>query len=313
MGNEDKSTYSGLRVLVTGASGFIGSLLCTRLTSHGASVHAVSRQPRTASRSVVKWYRGDLVDDETVRNLFATIKPDIVFHLASEVTGNRDIKLVLPTLNANLLSSVNILVAATEQRCKRIVMAGSLEEPDEMDNALATPCSPYAAAKWSASAYTRMFHTLYQTPITSARLFMVYGPGQQDLKKLIPYVILSLLRGESPKLSSGTRPVDWIYVGDVVDGLLAMGVTQGIDGSTLDLGSGSLVTTRKVVESLCGIVNAGIQPDFGAIPDRPMERVKKADIARTRQYLGWNPSTSLQQGLEETVAWYRNRLERNEL
>ena len=78
-----------------------------------------------------------------------------------------------------------------------------------------------------------MFHALYKLPVVIARVFMVYGPAQQDLTKLVPYVILSILRGETPKISSGGRPVDWIYVSDVVDGFMALAERPGIDGPEL--------------------------------------------------------------------------------
>jgi UDP-glucose 4-epimerase len=295
---------SGSRILVTGASGFIGSMLCDRLQNKGGDIHAVSRIVRDDSRKGIQWWQGDLADHETVRYLFESIRPDYVYHLASEVTGSRDLALVMPTFNANLLASVNILIAATEYGCQRIVMAGSLEEPVGEEQA-ATPSSPYAAAKWAASAYARMFYNLYQTPVVLARLFMVYGPGQRDLTKLVPHVTLSLLRGESPKLSSGQRPVDWVYVEDIVDGLMAMASSPGIIGSTLDLGSGQLMTTRRVVEMLSAIIGADKRPEFGSIPDRPYEQIRSADIDATHRILGWRPVVSLQQGLEKTVDWYR--------
>lgn len=306
MGGATDSDYAGIRVLVTGASGFIGSRLCARLSSLGASIHAISRRPRT-EHAAIAWHQGDLASDQVVRDLLAAVKPEIVFHLASEVKGGRDLKLVMPTFNANLLSTVHLLVAATETGCRRIVTAGSLEEPDGQERAV-IPSSPYAAAKAAASAYARMFHALYQTPVVLARIFMVYGPGQQDLLKLVPYVALSLLRGESPRLSKGERPVDWIFVEDVVEGLLTMGLAPGIDGRTLDLGSGELVTTRRIVEILGEIVDAGIPLQFGALPDRPMEQVRVADVAATDRVLGWKPGVPLRSGLEQTVEWYRRRL-----
>ena len=308
----DHSDYATKKVLVTGGSGFIGSSLCGHLCQQGAEVHAISRQARSTTGANIRWWQCDLADHDAVLRLFAEIKPDITFHLASEVTGSRELAVVLPTLNANLLSAVNILIAATQHDCQRVVMAGSLEEP-EPDTQPVVPCSPYAAAKWASSGYARMFHALYQTPVVMARLFMVYGPGQQDLRKLVPYVTLSLLRGEAPQLSSGQRPVDWIYVADIVNGLLAMGLATGIDGGTLELGSGELVTTRKVVEMLSEIIDAGIEPNFGALPERPMEQVRTAGVKDTLQSIGWQTEVSLQQGLEETVAWYRQLLESGKL
>ena len=83
-----------------------------------------------------------------------------------------------------------------------------------------------------------MFHALYGLPVINLRTFMTYGPGQRDGSKLIPYVATALLRGESPRLSSGTREVDWIYVGDVVDAYLAAAVADGVEGTSIDIGSG---------------------------------------------------------------------------
>ena len=189
-------------------------------------------------------------------------------------------------------------------------MVGSLEEPEQSDTYV-VPSSPYAASKWAGSGYARMFHALYQTPVTIARLFMVYGPAQQDLRKLIPYVTLSLLRKQPPKLTSGMRQIDWIYVGDVVDGLLAMVKAPNIEGSTIDLGSGVLVPIRTVVQKLINITDSDVEPALGSVPDRPMEQVRVANIADTYAKIGWKPTTSLDKGLEYTVDWYRELSDRN--
>lgn len=308
----DTRGYAAKRILVTGGSGFIGAALCRRLVALGSEVHAVSRRVVTDGGSGVTWWQGDLADHDTVRRLFGAVRPHIVFHLASEVTGGRQLELVLPTLRGNLVGAVNLYLGAAEHGVERVVAAGSLEEPDDGDTP-AVPCSPYAAAKWASAGYARMFHALYRTPITIARLFMVYGPAQKDLRKLVPYVILSLLRGISPQLSSGTRPVDWIYVDDVVSGLLATGIAPHVDGKAVDLGTGVLVTTREVVEQLGAIIAVDVPLGFGTLPDRPLERVRTADVQTTRRLLDWAPGCSLRQGLEQTVLWYRQQLESGSL
>ena len=150
-----------------------------------------------------------------------------------------------------------------------------------------------------------MFHALYQLPVVILRLFMVYGPEQQDLRKLIPYVTLCLLRGEAPELTSGQREVDWIYVDDVVDGLIAAAEASNVEGKTIDIGSGELVSVRNVVEDLTRLVNPKIDPFFGALAERPLEQVRKADVAATLAQTGWKPKTSLREGLQNTVSWYR--------
>jgi nucleoside-diphosphate-sugar epimerase len=192
------------------------------------------------------------------------------------------------------------------------LLTGSLEEP-EPGPGDPIPSSPYAAAKFAASAYGRMFHALYHTPVTILRLFMVYGPGQQDLRKLVPYVTLSLLKGQTPELSSGVRKVDWIYVDDVVAGYLAAATATGVEGSTIDLGSGRLDTVRTVVEELVGLINPRVQPLFGSIPERALEQTRTADVERSFRRIGWRTQVNLHDGLARTVDWYREQLQRGVL
>ena len=299
--------YYGKKVLVTGASGFIGSHLCKRLYDDGAEVHGISRKTQSADINTLRWWQGDLSDVTSVRNILTAVKPEIIFHLASHVVGARSLEIVLPTFYSNLASTINLLTVATEIGCNRIVLIGSQEEPEQGDT-LVIPSSPYAAAKWSGSAYARMFHALYKTPVTIVRLFMVYGPGQQDVNKLIPYVTLSLLKGQAPELTSGQRLVDWIYIKDVVNGLLTMAQAQNIDGCTIDMGSGTLVSIHDVVQQLVHIINPDIEPLFGRVPDRPMEQVRVANIKNTSNEIGWKPITPLKKGLEFTAKWYRTQL-----
>jgi nucleoside-diphosphate-sugar epimerase len=267
-------------------------------------VHGISRRKPSEDNKEISWWEGDIADINIVRRILSEIKPDIIFHLASHVAGARDLELVLPTFHSNLTGTVNILTVATELDCKRIIITGSLEEPDQ-EEAGAIPCSPYAAAKWAGSAYARMFHALYKTPVVLARLFMVYGPGQQDVHKLIPYVTLSALRQEAPKLSSGQRLVDWIYVEDVVDGLLSMAQAPDVEGRSIEIGSGVLVSVGTVAQEIVHIINPDIKPVFGHIPERPMEQERVANAEVTYAAIGWKAATSLNEGLQNTVQWYR--------
>jgi UDP-glucose 4-epimerase len=298
---------TGRKVLVTGASGFIGAHLCHRLVDAGAEVHALSRRRRSADRSPLTWWEGDVADIEMVRTLFREIQPETIYHLASHVMGAPNLQHVLPTFRANLQSSVNLLVAAAETGCRRLILTGSLAEPEPAKGEI-FPVAPYAAAKWASSGYARMFHALYGVPAVLARVFMVYGPAQRDLSKLIPYAILSLLQGRSPAISSGGRLVDWIYVDDVVDAYTALAEAPGIEGRTVEIGSGKLVSIQEIVGEVTHLVGAGIGPTFGALPDRPMEPVRIADVAQTREWIGWSPKTPLTNGLSRTIEWYKEHL-----
>jgi len=293
------------RALVTGASGFIGRHLCSGLVEKDFEVHAVSRHEQKDKTNGISWRKADLSVFSEVEEVVNSVRPDLIFHLAGEVTGTRKLEYIVPTFQANLASTVYLMTKAAGLGCERFILMGSLEEPDP--GAPAVPSSPYAAAKWSASGYARMFWELYRLPVSIARLFMVYGPAQRDTSKLVPFVILSLLKGEAPKLSSGQRAVDWIYVEDVVDGLVMMADAPGIEGRTVELGSGHLVTIRQVVEEITRLIGSQARPLFGALPERPMEQVRVADVEDSYRKIAWKPKTSLTSGLRQTIDWYSSQ------
>ncbi len=292
-------------VLVTGGSGFLGSHLCRRLVECGAEVHATSRVERAQRGAEPHWRQADLADIDVARRLVSEVRPDIVYHLAGSVTAVPGKEFVLPTFHSLLTSTVNLLAAVTEFGCRRLILCGSFMEPDASQGVV-IPASPYAAAKWAASGYGRMFQALYGTPTVILRTYMTYGPGQ-DRKKLIPATIGSLLQGVPPQLSSGLWQADWIYVDDVLEGFLAAAHTPGLEGRTLELGSGRFVSVRTIVEELVTIMHPSVQPVFGALPDRPLEPVRVASTTESEQQLGWRPSTSLNAGLRRTVEWYSAR------
>lgn len=298
---------SGRKVLVTGASGFLGSHLCRRLCQYGAEVHAVSRTLHSINQGCMQWWQGNFADLATVQNLLNRIKPDLIFHFSGQSTAEPKLELVLGTFYSLLTSTVNLLTAATQIGCRRILLTGSSMEPElgHMDSVLG---SPYAAAKWASTAYGRMFHRLYQAPVVIVRPFMTYGPSQ-NVSKLIPYVTLSLSREEPPKLSNGLWQADWVYVDDVIDGFMAAAHSPNVDGCIIDLGSGSLVSIREVVQQITRLINSRVEPLFGALPDRPLEQVRVADQAYAYAKLGWKPKTSLDEGLRYTVDWYRRQLQ----
>ena len=297
---------AGKTALVTGASGFIGSALARRLRRDGAIVHGVSRRPPGGGETCDRWWTADVTDLSEVRRVLLSAKPDLVFHLASVVSGSRAMDAVLPTLQANLVAAVNLLVATTERRVERILLAGSQEEAHP-DGTWPVPASPYAAAKLAAGAYARMFHALYGAPAVWLRIFMVYGPDQPDDRKLIPSATRSLLRGIAPAVSSGSRLVDWIYVDDVVEALSTAASVRGLEGRTLDIGSGTAVSLRAVLEQLAHLVGTGVEPRFGVKGDRPLEQECVADVDATAACMSWRPRTPLAEGLRRTVDWYRAR------
>ena len=298
-------TFRNSVVVVTGATGFIGAHLVERLCGLDAEVHGIGRSEPRFQHPRFHGIQLDLSDYPAVKGAIASIQPDYVFHLASHVMGSPELIHVLPTFHANLESSVNLLTACAETGFGqgRIVLTGSLVEPPPGEIETVPSC-PYAAAKWASSSYARMFHALYGLPTSIARVFMVYGPAQRDETKLVPYLLRSLLAGQTPKITSGQRMIDWVYVADVVEGFLAIAASREGDCESVDLGSGELIATRDLVLRIVELMQAPEKPEFGALPDRPLEPVRTADVARSHQQTGWRPRVSLDQGLQETIAYY---------
>ncbi len=283
---------------VTGATGFLGSRLVPRLVGRGVTVTCTTRNADPLPIDGVRWRRCDLTNAMSVADIFDEIRPGVVFHLASHVSGLREPENVQPTFAGNLTAAVNVLLAALRAGSQRVVLAGSYEEPAPGS----APRSPYAAAKAGATAYAQMFWSLYGLSTVVLRPAMIYGPGQTDTSKLIPYVARCFLADESPTLGSGRRPIDWVYVDDVVSAFEMAATVSGADGEVIDIGSGDLHTIAVVVSVLRAVTGASADAHYGGLPDRPAEQVLAANTTRAEHILGWRASTSLEEGLMRTVA-----------
>jgi len=272
----------------------------------GAQVHATTRaQP--PEQAGVRWWCADLTDAKAARTVVQEVRPDVVIHLASRAEGARSLALVVPMLNDNLVSAVNVMTAAADVPGCRVVLAGSLEEHAGLEPGSGAR-SPYSASKIAATTYATMFRDLAQLPLVVMRLGMVYGPDDPHTTRLVPYVVESLLDGVAPALSSGTRRVDWVYVDDVVDALLAAAVEPDALGRVLDIGTGDAVSIRSAVSLIADVVGSGVTPLWGRLADRPGDRDFVADPEPADEHLGWRARTSLRAGIERTVAWHARRV-----
>lgn len=293
------------RVLVVGASGFLGAHLVRGLASHGAEVTGVSRSGLWNGAPVegLQVRACDASDTAAVDALFEAVRPEIVYHLTSDSRGGPDISLVPDSIRNDVLATANVVCAAARAKASRVVITGSLEEP-RGDATTVIPASPYAAGKWAACGYARMIAALSDLPLTTLRLMMTYGPGQKEFK-VVPYTIRSLLAGEPAKLASGARRLDWIYVGDVTEAFLRAGVTTERDMTPIDIGTGQAISLRELLETVGDIIGRPDLLSFGDRADRPMEREEAAQIEAAQRRLGWRPTTSLREGLSRTIAAMR--------
>jgi nucleoside-diphosphate-sugar epimerase len=301
----EPADFARAKTLVIGASGFLGRPLVHRLAELNADVSAMSRDPVSDANDAT-WIAGDASDSAQVTRAFERTRPDIVYILTSDSRGGPDLDLVQPSVRNDVVATTNILVEATRHQCRHVVMTGSLDEPEGV-TPIATPSTPYAAAKWAIGGYARMFKRLYGTPISILRPMMTYGPGQKSYK-LIPSVIDALLQDQPVRLGSGRRLVDWVYIDDVVDAFVRTAAAAKPLRGTVDLGSGELVSIRECVLLIAGLLNRTHLLEFDPARDRPYEEARAADTLLAVQRLDWRATTPLREGLHQTILAHQSQL-----
>ncbi|MGH7584810.1 MAG: NAD-dependent epimerase/dehydratase family protein [Gemmatimonadales bacterium] len=294
------SALTDRRVLVTGATGFLGAHLVRALAGGGARVFAVARR---RSPDVPDAIQADFADPAAVREVLATSTPDLVYHLAAHAWAPPRLDLVQPTFRSGPVTLVNLLVTLAESgRRIRVVVPGSQNQP--LPGSGDTPASPYAAAKAAEGLYCDLFERVFGLPFVQLRLFPAYGPGQHP-DKLIPSVALALLRGDSPVIGNPDLALDWLYVDDAVEALVAAGTSDAEAAGPIDVGTGAATELRVVAGMLADLVGGPGRPRFAATAERPLERSQAADTDAAERLLGWRARVSIREGLARTVAGLR--------
>jgi nucleoside-diphosphate-sugar epimerase len=307
------TSLEGVRVLVTGATGFIGSHLAERLVAEGAEV-TLAVEPGVSKANVanildkVSARDVDLCDGQMVRQVVREYQPSKIYHLAAVGVTEPGVD---PTLavQVNLMGTLNLLEALRETECDCFVNTGTCYEyghttPPMREDQMVNPINAYAASKSAAWIFCNMYHRTHGYPIVTVRPFTVYG-SRQSARALIPQTILSALRGENFEMTGGEQTRDFTYVDDVVKGYIRASLSEKAIGQTINLGAGEEHPIRDVVLKVLELMGNPVRPLIGALPYRPREIWRLyADSSKARELLGWQPQVSLEDGLKKTIAWY---------
>lgn len=313
--------YRGARVLVLGASGFIGRWVARALTRSGAEVTLAVRRADRATPILRRWgvetapLEVDLEHDESLRDLCHGRPPSIVFNLAGYGVDplERD-EAAATALNVRLVEQLARLLderPVRDWRGQRLVHAGSALEYGDIPGFLTetTPPHPttlYGRSKLAGSQALAQAARASGLKAVTARLFMVYGPGEHD-GRLLPHLIASARHDMPIPLTSGEQRRDFTYVEDVAEGLLRLGLaTTTIQPAVVNLATGRLTAVRDVIEIAAR--QLGIDRDrlrLGALPTRPEEmgRVSGISIEALQGVTGWHPATGIVDGIRRTLVW----------
>ena len=299
--------WRGKQVLITGATGFIGRHLVRRLSGARAQIFAAASPshgpaPRPAeTKPTLQRLAFDIRDAVAVRSTLDEVKPDIVFHLAAVGVTNPSVDPML-ALMVNGGGVINLLEGLRGRRMERVVLVGTCHEygASTEDGGL-DPRNAYSASKVAAWAFGRMYWRAHRLPVTTVRPFQVYGPGQSE-RALIPSAVKAALTGEDFPMTPGKQVRDFVFVEDVVDGMLAAALSDAAEGKSLDLGTGRGSTVLHAVERIWQLTKAKGQIRAGALSYRTGAAMNLvADADRTYQETGWRARTFLEEGLQATV------------
>jgi NAD dependent epimerase/dehydratase len=320
-----KDIHTNKKVLVTGAGGFIGSQLVEKLVEQGASVRAFVHYNSRADPGLLgmastdimaslELVGGDLRDPDAVRT--AVDGCQYVFHLGALISIPYSYLHPIEVAETNLIGTLNVLTACRDLGVERLIHTSSSEV---YGTALRTPIdethplqgqSPYSASKIGADKLVESFYCTYQLPVVTLRPFNTYGP-RQSARAVIPTIITQALTNCRIYLGSLASTRDFTYVDDTVNGFLCAAVADHVEGRTFNLGTGREISIGCLAEKIIQKVGASIEVRV----DEERLRPEKSEVMRllsdnslARRQLGWEPSVSLDEGLDLTIPWIKDNM-----
>lgn len=323
-----QSPLRGRSVAVSGGGGFIGSHLCEGLVQAGAEVRALVEYTSDGSqgwleevpaeiRSEIEIQSGDIRDPETCRRLVAG--RHTIFHLAALIAIPYSYANPTAVFDVNLNGTLNLALAARDAEVGRLIHTSTSEVygtaqqvPITEDHPIHAQ-SPYAASKAGADQLVMSFRDSYEIPVTVLRPFNTYGP-RQSMRAVLPTIIVQALASDGPiSLGSLTPRRDMTYVGDTVAGFMAAAASEGAEGKTLQLGTGTDHSIGDMVEAAGRAVGRELEVITDPARIRPggsevMRLI--SDPSRMLEATGWKAEVGLDEGIRRMTDWIAGNLDR---
>lgn len=311
-----------MKIVVTGGAGFIGSAFVRLALSSPADIHIANVDALTYAGNLenlasvsgdprYSFHKADIADPAAIEAVFAAVQPDAVVHFAAESHVDRSILSPEPVIRTNLNGTFTLLEAARRHKTARFVhvstdeVYGSIDEPHEADeNYPLRASSPYSAAKAGSDLLALSYCTTYKMNVSVTRASNNYGPFQFP-EKLIPLMIANALEGKQlPVYGDGMQIRDWLYVDDHCRAIRAV-LDKGRAGEVYNIGGSRALPNIEVVQR---ILAATGQPEslIKYVSDRPGHDRRYAITSdKVERETGWKPQVEFEQGLADTVRWYR--------
>ena len=308
--------FKNKRILVTGGAGFIGSQLVKSLVNARAKVSVIVKYNSIINcpRLVKVWDKIKIIESD-LRNLDSVdsikkLRFDYIFHLAAYNHVGDSFKHVTENINSNLFSTVNLLDHGP--RFEKFIHIGSSEIyglqkkiPFNV-NEIPIPMSPYALAKYSSEMYARLKSRQNKDNLICIRPFNTFGPYQSE-KAIIPEIIIKCLLGKEIKTTSGEQTREFNYVDNIINGILLLCKKVKHLDKPINLGSNNPIKIKNLVKKIHKLTKSKSILKIGAVRYRPNEIWKmQAENKFVTRSLGWKPSITLDDGLKNSIEWYRN-------
>lgn len=300
------------RILIVGGTGFIGKHLterCLRETSNVTCLGLTDRFNKECHLPGAEFLQADICNRDVLKSILLHKSFDYVFNLGGYIDHSHYFLGGRKVIESHFISLMNLIECLDRERLKGFVQIGSSDEygaapAPQKETMRERPISPYSFAKVAASHFIQMLHHTEGFPGVTLRLFLVYGPGQND-QRFLPQIIKGCLNKSEFKTSEGKQLRDFCYIEDVIDAMVKAAVFPLSKSHIINIASGSLISIKEMIGKII-VLTGGGKPLWGAHPYRKGENMELyADISLAKKLLNWEPCTGLEDGLRKTIEYYK--------